>query len=103
MDVVITAFTHLLFIVAGAIIGGAATRRMAQVVVEPLLQELHYAFKHVSAHDLQVYHGIQETDWSTARPHKRTQTKTMDQSLMDADALARELDRQYGDLPPTAE
>ena len=51
MDVVVTAFTHLLFIVTGAIIGGAATRRMAQVVVEPLLEELHYAFKHVSAHD----------------------------------------------------
>jgi len=102
MDVIATAFTHLLFIVTGAIIGGAATRRMAQVVVEPLLEELHYAFKHVSAHDLQVYHGIQETDWSSTRPHRKG-GKNMDQALMDADALARELDRQYGDLPPTAE
>tara|TARA_B100001013_G_scaffold343937_1_gene272802 strand:+ start:4263 stop:4571 length:309 start_codon:yes stop_codon:yes gene_type:complete len=102
MDIIFTAFTYFVFVITGAIIGGAATRRMASVIVQPLLKELHYAFKHVSAHDLQVYHGIQETDWSTSRPHQR-QPKSHEQQMMDADALARELDRQYGDLPPNAE
>ena len=102
MDIIFTALTYFLFVITGAVIGGAASRRMAQTVVAPLLKEVHYMFKHVSAHDLQVYHGIQETDWSSARPHGK-KIPNMEQQMMDADALARELDRQFGDLPPTAE
>lgn len=103
METLITAFTYFIFVLTGAIIGGAATRRMSQTVIDPLLAEVRYMIKHLSAHDLQVYHGIQEVDWGTNRPYDRKKPKSMEQQIMDADALARELDRQYGDLPPNAE
>jgi hypothetical protein len=55
--------------------------------------------KHVAAHDLQVYHGISEVDRNQARPFETSK------SIMglDPEALAMELERMNGDLPPSAE
>lgn len=88
----------------GAWIGIRAQER----ATAPLLDQLQYMFKHVSSHDLQVYHGVQETDWMANRPYDRPtavtpNARTAEDLMLDAEDLAREFERANGDLSPTAE
>ena len=104
METLLIVGACFVFAIVGAIVGSIANARLSDEVVKPLIEELHYAIKHISAHDLQVYHGIIESDHAGERPHfGPTPPKTRDQMAFDAEELARELDRYNGDLPPTAE
>lgn len=104
MELVLTVSACLVFTIVGAVAGSIASSRLAEGVVKPLIKELHYAIKHISAHDLQVYHGITESDWSAERPHFGfDRPKSREEMALDAEELARELDRYNGNLPPTAE
>ena len=100
MDFVTGLVCCLSSVTAGAIIGALTITKLSHVIITPLIKEIHYMIKHVSAHDLQVYHGISETDWGTKRPHPAPEQRT---SLWDQEQFARELERYNGDLPPTAE
>tara|TARA_B100000929_G_scaffold194854_1_gene154521 strand:- start:3647 stop:3961 length:315 start_codon:yes stop_codon:yes gene_type:complete len=104
MELILTVVACFVFTIIGAVVGGLASARLAEDVVRPLIKELHYAIKHISAHDLQVYHGVSESDWSAERPHFGPDTpRSREQMAFDAEELARELDRYNGNLPPTAE
>ena len=103
MELILTVVACFLFMLAGAIVGSIASGRVCEEVVKPLISELHYCIKHVSAHDLQVYNGIVETDWTGDRPYIGNPPKTRGQMILDAEELARELDRYNGDLPASAE
>ena len=92
------------FMLVGAWIGIRAQER----ATAPLLEQLHYMFKHVSSHDLQVYHGVQETDWMANRPYDKPTAatpvgRTSEDIMLDAENLAREFERANGDLAPSAE
>ena len=92
------------FMLVGAYIGIKAQER----ATGPLLDQLQYMFKHVSSHDLQVYHGVQETDWMANRPYEKPTAatpvaRTSEDIMLDAENLAREFERANGDLSPTAE
>ena len=92
------------FMLVGAWIGIRAQER----ATAPLLDQLQYMFKHVSSHDLQVYHGVQETDWMSSRPYEKPTAatpvaRTSEDIMLAAENLAREFERANGDLSPTAE
>ena len=102
MELAVTVIACFAFMVVGAVIGTIANAQLSRAVISPLLENLKYAFKHVSAHDLQVYHGINESDWLSSRPHEAPDKQPMDMAA-EAERLAREFERMNGDLPPTAE
>mgnify|MGYP001185422406 FL=1 len=92
------------FMLVGAWIGIRAQEK----ATAPLLDQLQYMFKHVSSHDLQVYHGVQETDWMANRPYEKPTAatpvvRTSEDIMLDAENLAREFERANGDLAPSAE
>ena len=104
METFLTVISCFCFMVFGAIIGAVANRNINRSIIAPLLVELRYAFKHVSAHDLQVYHGINESDWLSTRPHEPSEGRESSIDLAaEAERLAQEFERMNGDLPPTAE
>jgi hypothetical protein len=107
MELLFTVVACFCFMLVGAIIGHLANRHIVKDMMKPLLDELHYAFKHVSARDLQVYHGINESDWLSTRPHSDGRNWEKDEMPTDlaaeAERLAQEFERLNGDLPPTAE
>ena len=106
MELALTVFACFCFMIFGALIGNVASARLIGSIVAPLLEELRYVFKHVASHDLQVYHGINESDWMATRPHDirggMSSEAPMDMAA-EAERLAREFERMNGDLPPTAE
>ena len=78
-------------------------------IQEPLLKEMRYMIRHISAHDLQVYHGVAMTDYQTA-PNQRMNglgsqapTKSREELVIEAETIAREFDRFNGNLTATAE
>lgn len=74
---------------------------------EPLLKEMRYMIRHVAAHDLQVYHGISMTDFQTDPQRRRTpaakNSRSPEDLMVEAEALAMEFDRMNGNLAPSAE
>lgn len=100
MDFLTGLLCCLSCVATGAIIGALTIRKLSNVIITPLIKEIHYMVKHISAHDLQVYHGINETDWGSSRPHADVQAPS---PMWDQEAFARELERFNGDLPPSAE
>jgi hypothetical protein len=107
METVLIVFACFCFMAFGAIIGNISNRHVAKTIISPLLSELRYAFRHVSAHDLQVYHGVNESDWLSTRPHEDPDRKGGEvygtDLAAEAERLAQEFERLNGDLPPTAE
>jgi len=103
MELIVVPLACFIFMIAGAVIGSVAASRVSEDVVKPVVQELHYCIRHISAHDLQVYNGVVETDWAGERPYIGSPPKSRAQTVFDAEELARELERYNGDLPPSAE
>lgn len=104
METVLTVISCFCFMICGAVIGAIANRNISKSIIGPLLAEIRYAFKHVSAHDLQVYHGINESDWLSSRPHEPSERRESAVDLAaEAERLAQEFERMNGDLPPSAE
>ena len=103
-ELVFSVIACFAFMIVGAWIGIRAQER----ATAPLLEQLHYMFKHVSSHDLQVYHGVQETDWMANRPYEKPTAatpvaRTSEDIMLDAENLSREFERANGDLAPSAE
>jgi hypothetical protein len=107
MELLFTVIACFCFMLVGALIGHLGSRHLSKDIIKPLLDELHYSFKHVSARDLQVYHGVNESDWLSTRPHDGGRVWDKDEMPTDlaaeAERLAQEFERLNGDLPPTAE
>lgn len=78
-------------------------------IQEPLLKEMRYMIRHISAHDLQVYHGVAMTDYQTAPgaapggSGAQPSTRSREELVVEAESIAREFDRFNGNLTATAE
>ena len=103
MEMFLTILACFCFMLVGAVLGHLSNRQISKDIISPLLSERHYVFRHMASHDLQVYHGIKESDWLSERPHEAQERRPRTDLAAEAERLAQEFERLNGDLPPTAE